>query len=76
MSNIGILTGATGGLGQAFAVQLLKEDIDEIWAVARNIEKLNQLKAKYGAKIRPIQCDLSKPGDLSELSRLMREEKP
>lgn len=76
MSNIGILTGATGGLGQAFAVQLLKEDIDEIWAVARNIEKLNQLKAKYGAKIRPIQCDLSKPGDLSELSRLMSEEKP
>ena len=34
------------------------------------------MKAKYGAKIRPIQCDLSKPGDLSELSRLMSEEKP
>ena len=64
MSKIAILTGATGGLGQAFAAELMKEEIDEIWAVARNDEKLNQLKETYGGKIRP------------ELSRLMHDQYP
>ena len=76
MSKIAILTGATGGLGQAFAAELMKEEIDEIWAVARNDEKLNQLKETYGGKIRPVRCDLSNADDLSELSRLMHDQKP
>ena len=46
MKKTAIITGATGGLGQAFVSLLLKEDIDEIWAVARNTDKLNGLKAR------------------------------
>ena len=37
MSKIAILTGATGGLGKAFIKELIKEDIDRIWAVGRNL---------------------------------------
>ena len=44
MNRIAILTGATGGLGQAFLRELLREDIDEIWAVARNQKKLEEIK--------------------------------
>ena len=36
MKKIAIITGATGGIGQEFVRQLLKEELDEIWAVARN----------------------------------------
>lgn len=76
MSRIAILTGATGGLGQAFAAELLKEDLNEIWAVARNAEKLNALKSKFGEKIRPVRCDLSSAEELSALSRLLQVETP
>jgi len=44
MASIAIITGATGGLGQEFVREMLKENIDEIWAVARNEEKLGRLK--------------------------------
>ena len=39
MKKIGIITGATGGVGTEFVKQLLMEDLDEIWAVARNEKK-------------------------------------
>lgn len=48
---ISIVTGATGGLGREFVRRLLNEDIDEIWAVARNVDKLKKLKEDYGDKI-------------------------
>ena len=43
MKKIAILTGATGGLGREFLKQMLKEDIHEVWAIARNKEKLYEL---------------------------------
>ena len=42
MSSIAIITGATGGLGQEFVSELLKENIHEIWAVARNEKRLSE----------------------------------
>lgn len=36
MKKIAILTGATGGLGREFLKQILNEEIDEVWAIARN----------------------------------------
>ncbi len=59
MSSIAIITGATGGLGQEFVGEILKENIDEIWAVARNEKRLSELKGKFGEKVRTIRCDLS-----------------
>ena len=38
MKKIVILTGATGGLGKEFVKQIVNEDIDEVWAIARNQE--------------------------------------
>ncbi|MBP5606412.1 MAG: SDR family NAD(P)-dependent oxidoreductase [Ruminiclostridium sp.] len=76
MSSIAVITGATGGLGQEFVSEVLKENIDEIWAVARNENKLNELKAKFGDKVRPVRCDLSDPEDLCGLFSLIENEKP
>lgn len=41
MKKIAILTGATGGLGREFLKQIMNEDLDEVWAVARNRQKLS-----------------------------------
>ena len=70
-TEIAIITGATGGLGQEFVSEILKEKIDEIWAVARNEKRLSELKAKFGDKVRPVRCDLCNPDDLSGLFGLI-----
>lgn len=73
---IAIITGATGGLGKEFVKLLLKEDVDEIWAVARNMEKLNKLKEDFGDKIVPVSCDLSQDQSLELLEGMLREQAP
>lgn len=73
---ISIVTGATGGIGREFVKQLLTDNVDEIWCVARNIEKLNKLKDEFGEKIIPISSDLSSEQSLNQLSDMMIEQNP
>ena len=53
IKRIAILTGATGGLGQAFLRELLREDIDEIWAVARNQKKMEEISSTLETRCFP-----------------------
>ena len=76
MNKIAILTGATGGLGKAFIKELLKEDIDQIWAVGRNKNKLDELSSEYGNKIFQIQCDLCDESEVKKMMDLLEEKKP
>ncbi|MBZ9607335.1 SDR family NAD(P)-dependent oxidoreductase [Clostridium estertheticum] len=73
---ISIVTGATGGLGREFIKLLLKEDVDEIWAIARNMENLNKLKEDFGGKIVPISCDLSRDKSLELIEGMLHECNP
>ncbi len=77
MSNrIAIITGASGGIGRAFTRLLLAENIDEIWAVARNKKRLMALQSEFGTKIVAIPKDLSSPDALSDISVMLEEQKP
>ena len=76
MQKIAIITGATGGIGQAFVSTILEEDIDEIWAVARNEKKLTELKTNYGNKIRMLKCDLGSSKDIQGIGELLKKETP
>ena len=75
MNRIAIITGATGGIGNRFveAVKLM-DDIDEIWAVGRNREKLSKLSDGCD-KIVSIQTDLSDNG-IDVLSKKLIDETP
>ena len=58
MKKIAVVTGAAGGLGKEIVRRIL-DDVDELWAVGRNLSKLDSLKAELGVKIVPLQMDLS-----------------
>ncbi|WP_028510272.1 SDR family NAD(P)-dependent oxidoreductase [Ruminococcus sp. NK3A76] len=67
MKTIAIITGAAGGLGSEFTKQLYNE-VDEIWAIGRNVAKLDALKKTLGDKVRGFSVDLSDPDNLSVIS--------
>lgn len=74
MKNLAIITGASGGLGKAFTKYLIDE-VDEVWAIARNKDKLNNLKEVYGVKIKGYSVDLSDIANLNIIqSELEKEE--
>ena len=76
MKKIAILTGATGGLGREFLKQILKEKIDEVWAIARNEQKLSELRKEYGEKVIPMSIDLSELQGIEQIKNVLDEKKP
>ena len=70
-----MVTGAAGGLGRAFVAELIKEELDEIWSIGRNREKLARLKEFFGDKIIPVCKDLTDTKQLKSVSVLLEEEK-
>ena len=76
MKKIAILTGATGGLGKEFLKQILNEDIEQVWAIARNQQKLTELQKEYGEKVLAIPLDLSKLSSIEQIEAMLKENKP
>jgi len=72
---IAIITGATGGLGQEFIRQLIDE-VDQIWALGRNDDRLSEIKSVFGDKIIPVKADLSDRDELLGFCNRIATEKP
>lgn len=73
---IAIITGASGGIGREFTKLMLMENVDEIWAIARNPSRLAALKEEYGDKVIEIVKDLSEPEEVHSIERILQEKKP
>jgi short-subunit dehydrogenase len=78
MKNIIVVSGASSGMGKEFLIQILEKEpnIDEIWAIARNEERLNELKEIISNKIVPFKLDLSNDKDLLKYKDKIDKEKP
>lgn len=76
MKNIAIVTGASSGIGKEFfhSLERKKEELDEIWVVARNEEKLKALSSSV--PVRVFALDLSQKQATDELSRVFNKEQP
>lgn len=74
MKKIAVVTGASGGIGQVFVRELTKENLDEIWIVGRNKERLILLKNELGERIIPICMDLTKDTDLLSFEDLLKKQ--
>ena len=75
MKRIAVVTGATGGIGGMFVKRIcLMDDIEEVWAIGRNKDKLERLRSQ-DQKIVPVAADLSSDG-VEAIYGLISEKSP
>ena len=75
--NIAIVTGASSGMGREFVKQLPGwTRVDEIWAIARRAEALEELKSETDVPVRPLSMDLLEAESFDRLNALLEAEKP
>ena len=75
--NIAIVTGASSGMGREFVRQLSAwVQVDEIWAIARRTDALEELKKETAIPVRPVSLDLLKEESFETLETMLEAEKP
>lgn len=73
---IGIITGASSGMGKEFVKIALEENLglDEIWVIARRKERLEAWQKHYKEQtFRALPLDLQKKEDLEKLKKELEE---
>ncbi len=75
---IAVITGASSGMGKEFVRQIASHYgwLDEIWAIARRSEALEELGKEIGIKVRVIPMDITDPKSIGKLKEMLREYKP
>lgn len=76
---IAIVTGASSGMGMEFVRQIDKDkktQLDEIWVIARRMDRLEQLAAECSHTVVPISLDLTEPASLEQLKAMLAQRKP
>lgn len=73
--NIAVITGASSGIGREFVMQLInREDIDEFWCIARDKERLAELKDSFNKEIKVFSLDLTVESDLLQYKETLKKE--
>lgn len=75
---IAIVTGASSGMGRETIIQLADRfsGIEEIWAVARRLERLEELRTQLPVPLRIFPLDLSRKESLDTLREALEQERP
>ncbi len=74
---IAVFTGASSGMGREFVHQITQtEKFDEIWVIARRVDRLEELKSEVDVPVRCLGLDLTKHESIEEYKRLLEKENP
>ena len=75
MKRIAVITGASSGMGRDF-VRLIDriEDCEEIWVIARRLDRLKEIESQTGKDIRAIELDLSTNENIDAYGKMLGEE--
>lgn len=72
-TRLAIITGASSGLGMAYAKAVDQDpeayQVDEIWLIARRKDRLDQLASELHLPVQVLPLDLTKEESLEELKR-------
>lgn len=64
-------------MGREFVRKLSKKhSFDEIWVIARRLDRLEALRDEIGSALRPISLDLTKKESIEEYAGLLEEARP
>lgn len=73
--NIAIITGASSGLGVEFYKEIQKQELDEVWVIARRKDRLESLCSEHGKiKSRVISMDITLDESITALDALLKNE--
>lgn len=72
--NIAIITGASSGLGEKFALEIDKtrDKIDEIWLIARRADKLETLAQRLSKNVRILPFDITAENFAAEYTNALK----
>lgn len=74
-TRIAVITGASSGLGLEFARQIdARKDVDEIWLIARNERKLEEVAAQLHTPAIPVPADLSSSADIATIAQKVADD--
>lgn len=76
--NIVVITGASGGIGRQFSLQLDRglASVDEFWLIARHKDRLQALARRLTHRTRLFCLDLAKEEDLCRFDAVLAKERP
>lgn len=74
---IAIITGASSGIGHSFASKISQyEPLDELWLIARNQERLEELAKNISIPCRILALDLTLEVSLLKIKNILEESQP
>ncbi len=74
---VAVFTGASSGMGREFVRQICSaEKFDEVWVIARRLDRLKEIEAELDQPVRCISMDLTDPKSYDEYKALLEEHKP
>ncbi len=74
---IAVITGASSGMGREFVLQLDRaEAFDELWLIARRLDRLEALAAETRATVRALPLDLGRPEEIDQYKAMLTVEEP
>lgn len=77
MKKIAVITGASSGMGRRFAETVSEwGQFDEVWAIARRADRLEELQKTVPFPVKGISLDLTDRASFAAYALLLKEEQP
>ena len=75
MKKIAVITGASSGMGRRFAETVTQwGQFDEVWAIARRLDRLEELRQTVPFPVRPVALDLTDRARFAAYADLLKAE--
>ena len=65
---VALVSGSSRGIGKAITIELLENGVKKVYAGARDVSTLDELKEKYGERLVPVELDVTKDETIENVS--------